>query len=297
MVELIRRRGVLPLLKLSLGDRASVINLLTREGLLVYIRGNLLVMPWLRASSDKVLSRLGTRIRFRLVHYARLEGSSQDMVLKCCEENVEEGLVVVADEIRGARGRMGRKWLAPRGGLWFSILLTPDKRRFQLLSLTASLAVADALRLLGLNAGVKWPNDVAIGGRKVCGVLVESVVKGGEICAAVGIGLNLNNPIPRELSNSAVSVSEVLGVNVPEGQLLRVILKKFDELYWNPHMAIETWKRFSVTLGRRVRVYVPEGILEGVAETIDSEGSLVIRCDEKRVRVHIGEVIHLREVE
>ena len=284
-------------MKLPSEDRASVINLLTREGLLVYIRGNLLVMPWLRASSDKVLSRLGTRIRFRLVHYARLEGSSQDIVLKCCEEDVEEGLVVVADKIIGARGRMGRKWLAPKGGLWFSILLTPDKRRFQLLSLTASLAVADALRLLGLNAGVKWPNDVAIGGRKVCGVLVESVVKGGEICAAVGIGLNLNNPIPRELSNSAVSVSEVLGVNVPEGQLLRVILKKFDELYWNPHMAIETWKRFSVTLGRRVRVYVPEGILEGVAETIDSEGSLVIRCDEKRVRVHIGEAIHLREVE
>lgn len=147
----------------------------------------------------------------RLYQYERV-GSTMDVIHQLAEDGAEAGTIVVAGEQLEGRGSRGRTWHSPPGGLWLSTLFRPPAAGgIEVMSLRVGLAVADALEpLLSLPIQVKWPNDLMLGERKVGGILCEARWQGGALgWVAVGVGVNVRNPVPDELSRRAVSLAQV----------------------------------------------------------------------------------------
>jgi BirA family biotin operon repressor/biotin-[acetyl-CoA-carboxylase] ligase len=233
-----------------------------------------------------------------------LESTSQTL-RELAQDGEAEGTVVVAEEQRAGHGRLGRGWSSPKGGLWFSVLLRPAvaPAEAQKLTLLAGVAVATALRKhLGLECRLKWPNDVIVSGKKLCGILAESRSNDRLEYVILGIGLNANflvSALPEELRRSAITVREVLQRPVDRMALLRAVLNELDAGYrafcaGDTGDIIAGWKELSETLGRNVRVETGTGFVEGVAEDVDARGALVVRTPEGLVTVDSGDCAHLR---
>ncbi len=266
----------------------------------------LLVGDDLSMAPQYITELLGGRVSVRpLIHFVDACRSTQDIAEMFVREvGVREGLVVVAERMTAGRGRMGREWHAPPGGLWFTVVLRPPLMRgFQLLSIGAGVAVAEAIReLCGVNVRLKWPNDVTYEGMKVCGILVEGRFEADRPqYVLLGIGINVNNEIPEDLRNVAISLKEILGRDVPRLPLLAKVLMKIFEYYGliregKIDEVLRRWRRASETLGRRVKVIGIAETVSGVVVGIDSDGSLIIETsDGRRVRMYAGDVIHVDE--
>jgi len=245
---------------------------------------------------------LGTRLRY-VVHYLRRCTTTQDVADNLARHGCDEGTVVVCDEMSEGRGRLGRSWVAPNGGLWFTVVLRPPPLpNLQLLSLATGLAVAKSIReLYGIDARLKWPNDVLINDKKVCGVLIEARAEADLIkYVLVGVGINVNNELPKELLNSATTLSRVTGKVIPRLPLLLTVLKNVDGTYslireGRSEVVIKEWVRCSATIGRYVRADVIGGnTVEGLAVSIDRYGRLVIKTKEGNVAISAGDIYHLR---
>ncbi|MCD6551782.1 biotin--[acetyl-CoA-carboxylase] ligase [Thermotoga sp.] len=161
-----------------------------------------------------------------------------------------DGTVVVALEQTSGYGRNKRRWHSPRGGLWFSVLFKPRKR-VELVFYTKvfSVAIVKTLETLKVRAGIKWPNDVYIYGRKLAGILTEGIFEGKKPMAiVVGVGMNVNNEIPDELKTRAISLEEILGKEVSLMRLMEAILKNARVLlrrYIKKKEALtRIWKRY-----------------------------------------------------
>jgi len=147
----------------------------------------------------------------RLYQFERV-GSTMDLIHQLAESGAEAGTIVVAGEQLEGRGSRGRTWHSPPGGLWLSTLFRPPSAGgIEVMSLRVGLAVADALEpLLSSPIQVKWPNDLMLGERKVGGILCEARWQGGALgWVAVGVGVNVRNRVPKELSEAAVSLAQV----------------------------------------------------------------------------------------
>jgi len=252
--------------------------------------------------APQVVRYLDTGVRF-LAYYVESCSSTQDLADTLAREGSPEGTVVVAETMERGRGRMGRRWVAGRGGLWLTVVLRP---RFigvtHLLSLATGVAVARAIReVAGVGTGVKWPNDVLVGERKVAGVLIEGRAEADRLqYVLVGVGVNVNNELPEELSSTATTIARVVGRPVPRLPLLASTLRHLDHLYGalsrgEVGYVLDVWRRLSVTLGREVRALTPDGEVVGVAEDVAEDGALMIRTPGGAVkRVYVGDVVHLR---
>ncbi|MEM0023504.1 MAG: biotin--[acetyl-CoA-carboxylase] ligase [Thermofilaceae archaeon] len=228
--------------------------------------------------------------------------STQEVAAALAEAGAGEGTVVVAEEQSAGRGRLGRSWVSPRGGLWLTILLRPTSFGVShLLSLTAGVAVAKAIReIAGVDARLKWPNDVMVEGRKVAGILVEGSAEADRLrYALAGIGVNVNNSPPRELQTLATSLKELTGRALPRTLLLLRILKEFDRLYamlleGAAVSVLDEWRELSSTLGKTVRVVTVKGTFEGVAVDIEEQGGLIVEREGMKMVFYSGDVEHLR---
>lgn len=222
-----------------------------------------------------------------------------DEARRQAEAGVQEGTVVVADEQTAARGRFDRVWISPVGAnLSFSVILRPASSRLPQVNMAAALAVARAVeKTCGLTPSIKWPNDVRLGGRKVAGILVESVVGGGDAAYAVaGIGINVNfdTASSPEISSTATSIMIESGRRVDRGKVLRLALEGFDDLYGRVSSGgslTQDWAEGLETLGRHVRVEWKELVVEGRAESVDEHGNLLLRtADGSTFTASAGEV-------
>jgi BirA family biotin operon repressor/biotin-[acetyl-CoA-carboxylase] ligase len=249
--------------------------------------------------SETFPSIVGSKLRY-VIFYVRNCSSTQDLAMKLFEQGYGEGLVVVAEEMSSGRGRLGRSWLATSGGLWFTLVLTPPKpANLQILSLGVGSSVAKTLReLYEIKAVVKWPNDVLVNGRKIAGILIEGR-KTLETALFVGVGINVNNEIPGELRERAVSIKEVLKRQVSRTSLLAKILQEIEGTYIKllneeTDKILEEWRGLTETLGRKVKVVTGKEVVEGVAVDVASDGSLIIEdlAGVKRF-IYVGDVIHL----
>lgn len=246
----------------------------------------------------------GTRLGAKLLMLDVLESTNQS-IRELALDGEHEGTVVVAEEQRAGRGRLGRGWSSPRGGLWFSVLLRPPVALSEApkLPLMAGVAVARALKKhVGLDARLKWPNDVLVQGKKLCGILMESRSDGRLEYVILGIGINANfliSALPEPLRRTAITVREVLRRPVDRLALMRAILNELDAGYSafcanDTGAIVAQWKELSETLGRKVRVETATGIVEGVAGDIDDRGALVVRTPDGPVTVDSGDCVHLR---
>jgi len=215
--------------------------------------------------------------------------STQAVLARLAREGAPEGTVVTARHQTGGRGRRGRLWWdAPGQSLLMSVLLRPSipTAHAPQLSLVAGLAVADALGpAAGVAARIRWPNDVLIGGRKVCGVLPEAVssADGRVGHLLLGIGINVDqSEFPDDLRDHATSLRLATGVSHDQGRLLAGLLAVLDRRYaeWLAGgfaRLREEWRRLASTLGERVRI--PDG-REGVAVDVDDNGALLVDAGE-----------------
>ncbi|MDR7543950.1 MAG: biotin--[acetyl-CoA-carboxylase] ligase [Armatimonadota bacterium] len=208
-----------------------------------------------------------------------------------------EGATVVADRQVLGRGRLGRSWESPAGGLWCSVLLRPPgSPSLALLSLAASVAVAEAIEAAaGLRATLAWPNDVMVHERKAAGILLE----GAADALVVGVGVNVAVPpgaLTPDVASRAISLDAASGRPIERDAVLDVLLDRLGRWYaaWLAGDAgvIDVWRERDALAGAPVVVTLPGEVLEGIAEGPDQDGALRVRLRDGRVRrVLAGDVL------
>jgi BirA family biotin operon repressor/biotin-[acetyl-CoA-carboxylase] ligase len=213
-----------------------------------------------------------------------------------------EDVVVVAEEQTGGRGRLDREWASPPGGIWLSVVLRPDlpPASVPILTLAAAVATTHAAREAGVDAGIKWPNDVLVSAGddepKLAGILTEMEGEADRVSwVVVGVGVNANVDAA-DLPPGATSVREQAG-DVDRRVLVQRLLEEFDPLRRDPDAVLDAWSGLALTLGREVRVETPSGEVRGEAVRVEPPGALVVRTDAGERRVHAGDCEHLRPEE
>lgn len=218
-------------------------------------------------------------------------------------EGAAHGTAVVARRQTRGRGRRGRTWWSPdAGNLYVSVILRPagtDLETLPALAPAAGLAVAEAIeRVAGVNAGLKWPNDVRVGGKKVAGVLAESQIAGGTVSSVViGIGINVNvDRVPDELADVATSLARETGKTFDLEELLEQLLASLDavsEQFCASGFAtlVDRWNERHALQDQPVRVDTPGGLVEGIARGVDASGGLILETASGRETVSLGEVL------
>jgi BirA family biotin operon repressor/biotin-[acetyl-CoA-carboxylase] ligase len=249
------------------------------------------------------------------VEYHDSVGSTNDRARELAERGASD-VAVVADEQTASRGRLDREWTSPPGGVWLSLLVRPDAPPAHAPAYTLAMAVAvtRACRETGVDARIKWPNDVLVvgdgaatgadsetgerGGRKLCGILTEMEGEADRVSwTAIGTGLNAN-VAPDDLPPSAAATSLLAerGEPVDRRVLVQRILEEFGALRGDLRGAVSAWEEHADTVGQRVRVETPGGVVEGDAVGIEFPGALLVDTGSERVRVTAGDCEHLRPV-
>ncbi len=215
-------------------------------------------------------------------------GSTMDEAFRLGMEGAPEGTIVCAEAQNKGRGRLGRAWSSPKGkGIYCSFILRPQLPPGQLaqLTLTAAVALAEGLyNAGGIELSIKWPNDILAGGRKLAGILTELRAETDQVdFVVVGIGINVNTPAS-QLVEGAASLRTAAGRAFNRVAVLQEILRSFETWYavlgqGRFDQVIEAWKARSSTLKRRVRVTDPNGMVEGMAIDLDTDGGLLVRQD------------------
>ncbi|MWV40466.1 biotin--[acetyl-CoA-carboxylase] ligase [Natrialba sp. INN-245] len=212
-------------------------------------------------------------------------------------------VAVLADEQTGGRGRLEREWNSPPGGVWVSIVTRPSIAPVQapLYTLAAAVATARVAREAGVDARIKWPNDVVIPDgddgdyRKLAGILTEMEGETDRIeWLVVGIGVNANLDAG-DLPEGATSVREEAS-DVDRRRFVQRLLEEFDRLRKDLERIVPAWRELTLTIGQRVRVDRAAGDVVGEAVDVTDTGALVVETDDERVTVSAGDCEHLRPV-
>lgn len=235
----------------------------------------------------------------QVIHHFREVGSTMEVAKELVKEGAKEGTIVVAECQGRGRGRLSKPWFSPSGGIYFTVTVKPkiSPAYAPRINLMASIAVAKAIReLFGLGAELKWPNDVLIGGRKVCGILAEMEAEMDSInFVNLGIGINANFPIS-QYEKGATSLKEELGKEIVRKELLSSVLGEIgkQQALLTKADLLEEWKILSATLNRDVRVVSLGEEVTGKAIDIDSNGALILKCPDNSIRnIITGDCFHL----
>lgn len=248
----------------------------------------------------------GTAIEYGLdapfsVEYHESIGSTNDRARELAVTGASD-VVVLANEQTGGRGRLERPWASPPGGIWMSVVLRPDlpPARAPLLTLAAAVAVTRTAQDVGVDAEIKWPNDVLVpaptaerGGLKLAGILTEMEGEANRVnWLVVGMGINANID-PDLLDGEATSIREQAG-DVDRRSFVQTVLESFDDLRNAPDSIVPAWREHASTLGQRVRVETTGGSIEGDAVDVTEYGALVLETEDGETVVHAGDCEHLR---
>jgi BirA family transcriptional regulator, biotin operon repressor / biotin---[acetyl-CoA-carboxylase] ligase len=257
-----------------------------------------------RLTADDIKARLKTSLIGSEILVFEETASTNDVVEHLARSGAREGLVVFAESQTRGRGRRGRAWTSPRAkGLWFSALLRPmlPPAAASRITVAASVAVARAIRQnCGVDARIKWPNDVIVNGKKLAGILTELRAEADEILLAIlGIGIDVNcqrEDFSGSLADMATSLELETGSAQDRVALAAQVLAALDECYRTAltdfEMIADEWAKLCTTLGRQIVVTMGQHRLEGFAQALDSDGALLLRRDSGQVeRILGGDVI------
>ncbi len=224
--------------------------------------------------------------------------STMNEASRLAQEGADEGTVVVAGTQTAGRGRQGRNWVSRQGNLYLSVIFRPTLEVLPMLSILAGVAAVRAIRkTTGLEPGIKWPNDVMLGGKKTGGILVESAVQGDRVSYAIlGIGLNidLDPQQEEEIANLATAINPAACRIVPPEDVLRQLLHDLDNLYIQASHGISPlpeWEALLETLGQSIEATWRNEVFTGLAEGIDNLGNLQLRlADGELMTLTAGDV-------
>jgi BirA family biotin operon repressor/biotin-[acetyl-CoA-carboxylase] ligase len=259
--------------------------------------------------SDHLLSSLGrTKVIGRDIRVFEETTSTNDIVEKLARDGVREGVVVFAESQTKGRGRLGRKWVSPpRKGLWFSILLRPQIHPMAVTQLTIAAATAlfRAIRAqTGLKPEIKWPNDILIRGKKTAGILTELSAELDEVKHVIlGIGVDVNlaaTELPADLRKIATSLKIESGAHQNRSALAVKILHELDHDYERVcsgkfEAVANEWEEHCSTMGHRVVIQVGDRKVQGCAESLDTDGALLVRTQHGHLERVIGGDVSLEK--
>jgi BirA family transcriptional regulator, biotin operon repressor / biotin---[acetyl-CoA-carboxylase] ligase len=252
-------------------------------------------------SADAIARGLDTQFIARRVSHYDQATSTNDLARERADAGEPEGTLVIADEQTAGRGRLGRSWIAPpRSSILMSLILRPTLEPSQIARVTMgmSLATCDGIRsVTGLEAQIKWPNDILIRGLKCGGILAEASTTGERVeYVIVGLGLNVNFAAAavEKFPVDATTLADQVGRELPRVPLAQAILRAIEHYYLTIRAGKDLrshWLAHLVTLNQSVRAQTPWGIEEGLAEDFDAEGALILRrTDGSIVRLVAGDI-------
>ena len=244
---------------------------------------------------DLATEVIGTKI----IHYEQIE-STNGKAKEEAGKGAEEGTIILAEEQTTGKGRIGREFCSPKGGIWLSAILRPDLKAVLATRATyiVSLAIAKTIdKLTPLEPQIKWPNDILIEGKKVSGILTEMGAEIDQInYLIVGIGINANftkAELPTELRDKATTLYHELDTEIDRVKFVQELLRFIEVIYAKiaDFEAILTeWKDYAYTLGQKVLITGTKDKIEGRAVDIANDGALIIRVDGNLKRVYSGDV-------
>lgn len=269
-------------------------NTLKAEGYLIESQTNrgyrLLQVPD-RLFPEEIKEYLHTEKIGRTIVYQETVNSTNLVAKEVAEKGFVEGTVAVSEMQTGGKGRLGRTWYAPFGtGIWMSMIVKPEIIPMDApkITLLTAVSVAQAVRQeTGIKPGIKWPNDLLINGKKICGILTEMKADMDRIhYVIIGIGINVNEEqFPADIRETATSLKLETGKAINRAGLAAVVLNKWEENYQDflqgGFSRIKPrWKEYTVNLGADVTVNTLQGVIQGRAVDIDDEGMLLVEDSE-----------------
>ena len=238
--------------------------------------------------------------------YAYKEVNSTNTVAKFLSmNNIENGSVIISEKQSNAKGRSGKFWESPLGGIWLSIVLNPQVEHSKLpfITLATGVAVANALEKIGIdNAEIKWPNDIYINDKKVCGILTEAIAQFNTIeNVIIGVGIDANfdyEEFPEVLKEDSTTLKEELGEEVDINYLIKIFLEEFEKIgvlftEGEFEKILKEWRKRSYTIGKIVEVKEPfNKTYDAYVIGVDKDGALVVeKIDGTLEKVISGECI------
>ncbi len=258
-----------------------------------------------RMRREALLAELRSERFGRALRLVEETASTIDLAWEWLEEGAPEGAVVIAERQTGGRGRLGRPWASPPGGLWMSLIARPfaPTAAAGRLGIAMGVAAAEGVReASGVKAGVKWPNDIVFGRKKLGGVLVETRVEGKQVTAAVlSLGLNVNiSPagFPEEIREEAASLSGITGREHDRASIAARILERLEQL-WGQATGLgmdllERWRKLDAFHGLQVEVQLGDEVIRGRDGGLSLGGELVLMTEKGDKMLSAGEVRSVR---
>ena len=261
------------------------------------------LFPW------EITSGLKTKVIGQQAYYFDSIDSTQNQALKMADEPTNNGTVIIAAKQTGGKGRSGRKWVSPKGGIWLSIILQPkfDISITTLFPIASALALSNALeKTLKILPELKWPNDLTIKGKKIAGMLVDASLESNKIKNIVlGVGINFDVDV-KHIEKILKGSSNFYGIaslseqkkKVKPIQLVQTFLVELEKICEllntkQTKKIISEWTKRSSTIGKNVELDTRDGKIKGKATKIDEDGALVISHNNKISRIIAGDIIHL----
>ena len=261
-----------------------------------------LLLPW------EITNEIKTKTIGKRAYYFDTIDSTQNFAIKIASNPKENGTVVISNKQTKGKGRLGRRWYSPPGGIWLSIILQPnfDISITTLFPIAASLALTNAIeKTLGKKTELKWPNDVTVEGKKVAGMLIDVSVESNRIenlVLGVGINFQINHvQLEKKLRNTEnfYGVTSLIEKSKDANPILLVKiffceLEKIFELLkqGKKNIVIKNWTRKSSTIGKNITLSTTNGKIKGKAIKLDNDGALIIKNNKKYQRILSGDLIY-----
>ncbi|RLF59193.1 MAG: biotin--[acetyl-CoA-carboxylase] ligase [Thermoplasmata archaeon] len=252
--------------------------------------------------AEEILPYIKTSIIGKKFYHFPSLPSTNSHAKELLKKDISEGCVIVTEEQMNGRGRKNRKWFSPKGGLWFSVILYPDipPQKAMYVTMAASIAISIALKeICNINPEIKWPNDILLDGKKICGILTELDAEMDKInYSIIGIGLNVNNGIPSALNHSATSLKKFTGNEVSRVLLLRSILLHFDKIYQyivckDLDFIQKTWLSYANIIGKEICVHGEKETIKGRVSDIDENGCLFLSTNKGITHIVAGDIEYI----
>lgn len=257
-----------------------------------------LLLPW------EVKDGLKTKYVANRIYFFDTIDSTQTFASKIANE--KEGTVIISNRQTDGRGRTGRRWSSPPGGIWFSVIFHPkfDTSLSTLFPLLAGVAITNAIeKHFKIKPELKWPNDVTIKGKKVAGGLVEASVESNKISSLIlGIGINFSIDVSKlekslKVTPNFYGITALVDNKVDKIKFIQTLFYELEKEYeklasGDKHTIIKNWTKKSATIGKRISVMTSAGKIHGIAAKIDDDGALIIRNGKKTHKIIVGDISH-----
>jgi len=284
------------------------INKLKEEGYIIESvtnKGYVLIESPDKLQPVEIKELLNTKFVGKDIVYLNSVDSTNSYGKRLAESDFSDGTVIIAEEQTSGRGRLGRDWVSPMGkGIWMTIMLKPDIKPnlASQVTLIAAMAVLKGIKAIyDIDIMIKWPNDLVVNGKKVCGILAElgaEIERVNYLCVGIGINANLDeNDFKNQSLDMATSLKIAAGMEVERKKLIACILDIFEEYYsmflekGNLEFMIEEYKKYLINMGKEVRLVTKNEEIHATAEDITNEGHLLVRLDDGTLKeISSGEV-------